>query len=176
MWHWWEVTMSPALGLVNQKGFIFQGTTADLSNPANFTTIDAGGDFNIVHSTMGTGCHGNSDTSPSQGQGSLLAHAFLYDVAQQQFLPDIVFPGSVSNTAYGIWYNGGTSYTICGGWSSDPVNNFDDQDRPIGQGYLVDYDSCHKPSRTGPRSSIHSGRTFSRTSKESAAWKMASTR
>ena len=129
-------------GLADQKGFIFQGTTADLSNPANFTTIDAGGDFNIVHSTMGGLAVGNSDTSPSQGQGSLLAHAFLYDVAQQQFLPDIVFPGSVSNTAYGIWYNGGTSYTICGGWSNDPVNNFDDQNRPIGQGFLVDYDSA----------------------------------
>ena len=129
-------------GLADQKGFIFEGTTADLSNPANFTTIDAGGDFNIVHSTMGGLAVGNSDTSPSQGQGSLLAHAFLYDVAQKQFLPDIVFPGSVSNTAYGIWYNGGTSYTICGGWSSNPVNNFDDQDRPIGQGYLVDFDSA----------------------------------
>ncbi|CEF49391.1 unnamed protein product [uncultured bacterium] len=128
-------------GLADQKGFIFEGTTADLTNPANYTTIDAGGDFNIVHSTMQGLAVGNSDSSPSQGQASLLSHAFLYDVASGQFLPDIVFPGSVSNTAYGIWFNGGTSYTICGGWSSDPVNNFDDQNRPIGQGYLVDYDS-----------------------------------
>ncbi len=129
-------------GLADQKGFIFEGTTADLSNPADYTTVDAGGDFNIVHSTMGGLAVGNSDTSPSQGQGSLLAHAFLYDIVQGTFLPDIVYPGSVSDTAYGIWYNGGTSYTICGGWSNDPVNNFDDQNRPIGQAFLVDYNSA----------------------------------
>lgn len=130
-------------GLADQFGFIYDGTAtaADLSNPANYTTIDAGGDFNIVHSTMGGLAVGNSDSSPSQGQGSLLAHAFLYDIAQKKFLKDIIFPGSVSNTAYGIWYNGGSSYTICGGWSKVPTNNFDDPDRPIGQGFLVDYDS-----------------------------------
>lgn len=128
-------------GLADQKGFVFEGTVADLSNPARYTTIDAGGQFNIVHSTMGGLAVGNSDSSPSQGQASLLAHAFLYDIGQKKFLPDIVYPGSVSNTAYGIWYNGGTSYTICGGWSNDAVNNFPDPNQPIGQGYLVDYDS-----------------------------------
>ena len=104
-------------GLADQYGFVFEGTTANLSNPADYTTVDAGGDFNIVHSTMGGLAVGNSDSSPSQGQGSLLAHAFLYDVGEKTFLTDIVYPGSLSDTAYGIWYNGGTSYTICGGWS-----------------------------------------------------------
>src|SRR6185437_1301914 len=71
-------------------------------------------------------------------------HAFLYDVsnpANPAYIRDIVFPGSISNTAYGIWYNGGTSYTICGGYANNPVNNFQDQNQPIGQAYLVDYDS-----------------------------------
>jgi hypothetical protein len=51
-------------------------------------------------------------------------------------LPDIVFPGSISTMAYGIWHNGGTSYTIAGGYS-----NVGDQSRRLGHGYLVDYDS-----------------------------------
>ena len=36
----------------------------------------------------------------------------------------------------------GTSYTIVGGYAQTPVNNLDDQHRPIGEGYIVDYDSA----------------------------------
>jgi len=43
---------------------------------------------------------------------------------------------------YGIWYNGGTSYTICGGYSLNAVNNFANQNLAIGQAYMVDYDSA----------------------------------
>src|SRR5208337_2445423 len=53
------------------------------------------------------------------------------------FLSDIVYPGSTTTTDYGIWYNGGTSYTICGGYSDILA-----QGRTIGQGFLVDYDSA----------------------------------
>jgi parallel beta-helix repeat protein len=135
-----------ATAAVTVNGFLFQGTTADLSNSSNYRTIDyPGAKYNYVHSTMGGLVVGNYDSPAAHGSYSLPfgpGHAFLYDVAQSTFLTDIVYPGSKSNTAYGIWYNGGTSYTICGGYSLDPVNNFGDQSQPIGRAYLVDYDSA----------------------------------
>jgi hypothetical protein len=130
-------------GSATVNGFIFQGTTSDLNNPSNYVTIDMpGADFNYVHSAAGGLAVGNYDSLT----GGLLGpgKAFLYDVsdpANPTYITDIVFPGSVSNTAYGIWYNGGTSYTICGGYADDPASNMQDQNQPIGQAYLVDYDS-----------------------------------
>ena len=135
-----------ATAAVKVNGFLFNGTTTDLSNPANYRTVNhPGAEFNYVHSTMNGLAVGNYDSQPDHGTGGLPlgpGHAYIYDIATNTFLTDIVFPGSKSNTAYGIWYNGRTSYTICGGYSPDAVNNFDNQDRPIGQGYLVDYDSA----------------------------------
>jgi hypothetical protein len=129
------------------NGFIFQGTTDQLSNAANYQTInELGADFTIVRSTMQGLAVGNYDNPADHGMGGLPlgpSNAFLYDVAQQKFLPDIVFPGSKSNTAYGIWYNGDSKYTICGGWSPDIVNNFLNPGQPIGQAYLVDYDTSN---------------------------------
>jgi hypothetical protein len=131
---------------VTVNGFLFEGTVRDLPDAGHYRTIDyPGAQFNYVHSTMGGLAVGNYDNPADHGKFGLLpgpGHAFLYDIAQDKFLTDIVFPGSLSNTAYGIWYNGGTSYTICGGYSRTAVNNFDDPERPIGQGYLVDYDSA----------------------------------
>ena len=45
-------------------------------------------------------------------------NAFLYSVSQDKILTDIVYPGSTTSSAYGIWFNGGTSYTICGGYNT----------------------------------------------------------
>ncbi len=131
---------------VTVNGFLFQGTTANLGNSADYTTVDVpGAVYNYVHSTMGGFAVGNYDSPSAHGSFNLPlgpGHAYLYDVATHTFLPDIVFPGSTSDTAYGLWYNGGTSYTICGGYSDDALNNFTNQDKPIGLGYLVDYDSA----------------------------------
>ncbi len=128
------------------NGFLFQGTTGNLSQSANYRTIDyPGSRFNYVHSTMGGLAVGNYDSAAAHGAYSLPlgpGHAFIYDIASGTFLTDVVFPNAISNTAYGIWYNGGTSYTICGGYSLDAVNNFDDQGRALGHAYLVDYDSA----------------------------------
>ncbi len=135
-----------ATAAVEVNGFVFEGTTADLATAANYRTIDfPGAKFNYVHSTMGGLAVGNYDSPVDHGKFNLPlgpGHAYLYDLAHDTFLTDVAFPGSISNTAYGIWYNGGTSYTICGGYSPDPVNNFDDQTRPLGRGYLVDYNSA----------------------------------
>lgn len=131
---------------VKVNGFLFEGTTADLTQSANYRTIDVpGAEFNYVHSTMGGLAVGNYDSAPDHGKGGLPlgpGHAYIYDVARNKFLTDVVFPHARSNTAYGIWYNGGTSYTICGGYSLTASNNLNNQDQPIGQAYLVDFDSA----------------------------------
>jgi parallel beta-helix repeat protein len=123
-------------GLV--QGFAFQGTTADLLNPTDYRTIDyqmngQPAEVTYVHSTAGDLAVGNGGDI-----NATTDHAFLYSYSQDQILTDIVYPGSTtfSTTAYGIWHNGGTSYTICGGYTAPGANG-----RPLAQGYLVDYDS-----------------------------------
>ena len=130
---------------VTVNGFLFQGTTADLNDSNAYTQLDYPDSmFNYVHSTAGGLVVGNYDSAVQHGAYGLPAgpgHAFIYDIATGLYVKEIVYPGSLSNTAYGIWSNGGTSYTIVGGYSLDAVNNFDDQNRPIGSAYMVDYDS-----------------------------------
>ncbi len=124
------------------NGFLFQGTTADLTNPAAYRTIDyPGAAYNYVHSTMGGLAVGNAD-GPTTISPLGTGHAFLYNIAQGAITTDIVYPGSATTTAYGIWYNGGASYTICGGYSNVPMNNASNQNTPIGQAYLVDYNAA----------------------------------
>jgi hypothetical protein len=121
-------------------GFLFEGETGDLGNAGSYRTIDVpGAKYNYVHSTMGGLVVGNYDSALEHGTHSLPlgpGHAYLYDIASDSFLTDIVYPGSLSNTAYGIWHNGGTSYTIAGGFSEGL--SFTGLD----QGYLVDWDSA----------------------------------
>jgi hypothetical protein len=134
-------SMSPAL--VN--GFLFQGTTADLPSGGTFTTIDyPGAAYNFVHSTMGGLAVGNSSAAASNGEPEGAVSAYIYNIATSSFVTNIVYPGSVSNTAYGIWQNSATSYTICGGTSNVAANNSLDQNVPIGQAFLVDYNSATK--------------------------------
>jgi hypothetical protein len=125
------------------NGFLYQGTIAGLSSARNYRTIDyPGATINYVHSTDGGLAVGNYDRPI--GSGPLLGPVqdYIYNVAKGTFVTNIVFPGSVSDTAYGIWHNGGASYTIAGGYSDLSVNNMNDQTMPIGQAYLVDYNSA----------------------------------
>lgn len=119
------------------QGFFFEGTTSELSQSDRYRTIDyPNAKFTYVHSTMGGFAVGNAD-GPVANLPIGTGHAFLYDVAQDKILKDIVYPGSLSTTAYGIWHNGLTSYTICGGYS-----NLNDPGGSGGHAYLVDYDSA----------------------------------
>jgi len=121
-------------------GFAFRGNldtmSTDVTNPANYEQIWNGSPFNYLHSTMGGLAVGNFITSNTPNQRG---RAYIYDFESEEFT-DIVFPGSISNTAYGIWDNGDGSYTIAGGFSQVPVNNADDRLRPIGLASLIDYD------------------------------------
>ena len=50
-----------------------------------------------------------------------------------------------STSAYGVWWNGGTSYTIVGGYSSIVSSKLADPSVAVGvTGYIVDYDSSSK--------------------------------
>jgi parallel beta-helix repeat protein len=130
------------------QGFIFQGTTADLTNASDYKTIAYPYKaYNYIHSTMGDLAVGNAGDVPIQTD-----KAFLYSVSQDKILTDIVYPGSQtsSTSAYGIWYNGGTSYTICGGYTT-----LASAGKTAAEGYLVDYDSAtgqftHWTSFAGP--------------------------
>lgn len=116
---------------VRNHGLLYEGP-ADGSG--TWQTIDYGGPLRsgevvlntIVHSTMGGLAVGNFDTN------LLIGRAFVYDIAANHW-EELIKP-SVSITAYGIWYNGGTSYTIAGGYSDANPNGID-------HGYLANYDS-----------------------------------
>ena len=125
-------------------GFAFRGNlatmTTDVLDPANYETILTGSEYTFVHSTMGGLAVGNEIESGTPNQrGRAFIYDFETDDPTKKFTP-IVFPGTISNTAYGIWDNGDGSYTICGGFSQLPVNNAADRLQPIGMASLVDYD------------------------------------
>jgi hypothetical protein len=114
-----------AIGLLYQGAVDGSGAWSTLlpPSPDNSSVINT-----IAHSTMGGLVVGNYDTRLATGK------AFIYDITNNSYI-NLVKPGAVSITAYGIWYNGGTSYTIAGGYS-------DANARGITTGYLVDWDSA----------------------------------
>ena len=85
---------------------------------------------------MGDLAVGNAGDIPIQTD-----HAFLYSLSQDKILTDIVYPGSQtsSTTAYGVWYNGGTSYTIAGGYTT-----LLSPGKTAAEAYLVNYDSVDR--------------------------------
>ncbi len=134
-------------GSTTEFGFIFAGTVADVANPANYVAMPSPLPsatepvWNIPHSTSGGLVVGNYDESGLDGKPAGGGRAYVYDVATEQYR-ELIYPGSAANTAYGIWHNGGTSYTIAGGWSNSPINNILNPGVPLSQALLVDYDSA----------------------------------
>ncbi len=132
----------------HNHGFVWEGTLDDLPSGGSWQTIDyPGANMQFTHSTMGGLAVGNAD-GPDQVGGRTLPYgpgtAYLYDVASATFLTEISYPGSKSNTAYGIWHNGGTRYTICGGYSPGAPGGTARQALNQFRGFLVDYDSATK--------------------------------
>jgi len=140
---------NPQQGDPEISSFLFEGDDADLASNGSsgiWRSINHGNaTYTYAHSVAGGLVVGNYDSPTGNSTISLPygpGHAFIYDIDTDTFITDIVFPDSVSNTAYGIWFNGGTKYTIVGGHSEDQAANFEDPEVPIGQGYIVDYDSA----------------------------------
>jgi hypothetical protein len=128
---------------VNEKtvyGFFFEGTLIDLSKTQNYNSILIGSnsDYTYVHSTMGNLIGG------TYGSNSAAINAFIMKIKTGTVI-NVVFPGSKSNTVYGIWYNEDDSYTLCGGYSDEEVSALsiyiNGQPTPFGKAYLVNYNS-----------------------------------
>lgn len=112
------------LGVLYQGPLDGSGTWTNL-NPQSLETRTV--QNTIAHSTMGGYVVGNYDTDLVTGK------AFIYDITNATFF-ELTKTGAVSITAYGIWWNGGTSYTIAGGFSNT-------DDGGISTAYVVDWDS-----------------------------------
>jgi trimeric autotransporter adhesin len=141
-------TVGPNETPVFNYGFVWVGTAGELPSGGSFTQIAyPGATYQFTHSSMGNLAVGNADGPVQVGNQTLPlgpGTAYIYNLANHTFVtPNIVYPGSKSNSAYGIWQNGPTSYTICGGYSPVVTNNVTNQNLPLtqGKGYLVDYDS-----------------------------------
>jgi hypothetical protein len=130
----------------NELGFLFTGTVNDVGTAANYVSLPfptQTATWNVPHSTSGGLVVGNYDSSTSGGLPAGGGRAYVYDAVNATYLvPSMVYPGSAANTAYGIWHNGGTSYTICGGYANSPINNLLNPNQPLSQALLVDFDSA----------------------------------
>lgn len=115
-------------------GFLYQGPIDGSGGPSDWVTLNPQTLESIpvvntiAHSTMGGLVVGNYDNV------QLIGKAFIYNISSGHYY-SIIYPRSISTTAYGIWYNGGTNYTIVGGYS-------DADAKGLSNGYIVDYDAA----------------------------------
>lgn len=121
----------------NLQGFLYQGPV--INNPTSgWLTINfSGAEKTNPHSVMGDFVVGGYYV-----QGDPSIHAFIYQISTATMQPLKVFNDDVSTSAYGIWWNGGNSYTIVGGYARPGVAS---------SGYVLDYDAA-----TGTKSNITS--------------------
>lgn len=93
--------------------------------------------FTYIHSVSGGLAVGNYDFL---GDGNPAGNAFIYDPATSSQIAVAYGGTGKTHTAYGIWSNGGSAYTIAGG---EGLNGSGDgrYGEPLGKGTLIDYDS-----------------------------------
>jgi hypothetical protein len=111
-------------------GLYYEGTVNGAGTWTTLAPTVSGGETllnTIAHSNHGNLLVGNYDTSLATGR------AFIFDITGGTYT-ELVKPGAASITAYGIWHNGGDSYTIAGGFSNVNSGGLD-------VGYLVDWDA-----------------------------------
>lgn len=125
----------------NTYSFIYTGPLTSTPQASSFITVQAKypngqpAQFTILHSVSGGLAAGNYG-SPN----SLLGNAFIYD-PQNLSRPqtDLQFPSrEKSYSVYGIWHNGGNSYTVAGGVSGGLIDKKSGE--PVTLSYLMDYD------------------------------------
>lgn len=127
--------ITPQFSESHNYGFLYNGPIPDdgksweslvvPSNLANGQQVNN----TIPHSIMGELVVGNY-LAPS-----VAGNAFIYNITSKTYssfsYPDL---GVRYTSAYGVWFNGGSSYTITGGFSHEDSGT-------ISYGYVVDYDS-----------------------------------
>ena len=113
-------------------GMLYQGGLLDGNNPTNWTQLSPPNTTNtIAHSNMGELVVGNYAINNE----STLGNGFIYNITSKSYF-QLSKQGAISTTIYGIWHNGGTSYTIAGGYSSPATGGLD-------TGYIADFDSSN---------------------------------
>lgn len=143
---------TPSSGNPSIVGFTYTGTVNG-STRAGYRSVqgitDEGlpGTYTFVHSVDGGLAVGNTDLAALDGRTgyfSLKSTPFLVSLANGAQTPirfasddtdDVDF---ITHTAYAIWHNGKSSYTIAGGSGTVLENG---NGVTAGAGYLVDYDS-----------------------------------
>lgn len=89
-----------------------------------------------MHSVMGRLAVGNYQ-SDAVDENTINANAFMYDIETKE-CTDFSIAGLNAPTLYGIWHNGGNSYTMAGGNSTRKIGD------TVSQAFLVDYDLITK--------------------------------
>lgn len=112
-------------------GFYYEGNVN--GEGTWITVLPNDGNVNNVflHSTMGGLAVGNYDFG-----NDINGCAFIYDVSTNT-CTTFMLPDALTTTLYGIWHNGGSSYTLAGGYSTAKFGE-------ISQAFLVDYDAATK--------------------------------
>jgi hypothetical protein len=127
-------------------GFYYSGAISASPSSADFTSFSAinpdtgkAAEITYIHSISGGLAVGNCDDF---FDGQVAGHAFIYDTVTG-LQTNINYPGTgKSNSAYGIWSNSSSSYTIAGGVGSVGISEGDGRDGdPLGKATLIDYDS-----------------------------------
>ncbi len=125
-----QIVGSYKRALVNiMYGFLYEGTT---NGQGTWTTISPNsGDFLncFVHSIMGDLAVGNYDTKLTNG------FAFIYNIITKQYI-NFMIPDAYSTTLYGIWHNGGDSYTLAGGCGMGKAGD-------LSQAFITDWDASN---------------------------------
>jgi hypothetical protein len=129
-------------------GFIYKGTLNNLNKKKyySFPSVNKKYDTTFIHSNMNGYLVGNTGNVNKQK-----IRSFIYNINDLNNYTRIKFPGSLTTTTYGIWYNGGTSYTITGGYSMKTSISIDKLYKnglptvyPFENGFIADFDSFTK--------------------------------
>jgi len=129
----YKISASTSKAPSGNLGFYYEGPV-DGSGTWVQVAPNGGNTNNVfVHSIMGGLAVGNYDVENDKN-----GYAFLYDVANKE-CTEFKLPDSLTTTLYGIWHNGGDSYTLAGGYTTPKLGK-------ISQAFLVDYNSKTKKS------------------------------
>lgn len=112
-------------------GFFYEGPVDGSGTWVQVSPNEGNTNNVFVHSVMGGLAVGNYDVDDDKN-----GYAFLYDIVNKK-CKDFKVPDSLTTTLYGIWHNGGDSYTMAGGYTSPKFGK-------ISQAFLVDYNSKTK--------------------------------
>ena len=147
-----NVTYDSAGFPASTLGFYYAGPITTTPNKNDFQVFQPKfsdgslATYTFIHSVDGGLAAGGYDSFPTRPD----IHAFIYNptASDSNKQKDIILPGSdnaLTKTAYGIWHNQGSSYTIAGGvglqYDASRKKNIGNQSEGLGSAYLLDYDS-----------------------------------